>query len=56
MLTYNEKNISVNPYSKLTIFSTAHILHKHTFFEFCLVIDGQSKSIINNSAPQILNR
>lgn len=56
MLTYNEKDISVNPYSKLTIFSTAHILHKHTFFEFCLVIDGQSKSIINNSAPQILNR
>lgn len=54
MLVYTEKDIDLTPYSKLSSFSHAKILHGHTFYEIALILSGTAVSTVNFGQPRML--
>lgn len=56
MLIYDLDEIAATPYTKTSVFSYAHILHRHTFFEFTVILDGHCYSTINGGEKHTLQK
>lgn len=54
MLIYDINEIKSTPYSKVSGFSHAAIVHSHKFFEFTIILNGRCNSIINNGEKKVL--
>jgi len=53
---YGMDEIENTPYTKVSVFSYANLLHSHVFFEFMLVLNGHCISEINGGPPTILEK
>lgn len=56
MITYNESDIQTTPFSKLSVFSYTNIVHKHTFYELTIILQGEANSVINDGTIQLLQQ
>lgn len=56
VINYNYDEIKSSPLTNLTPYSTASIIHSHTFWEFSLILDGICKNKINGNAATTMSK
>ena len=49
--TYSKKDIIQTPYTQITLFSYEKSPHKHTFFEFSIVLTGRCLNSVDGNPP-----
>ena len=53
---YTEKDIQYFPYSQIVVFSNEHTPHRHTFFEFSIILSGECLHSVDGNEPIELSK